>query len=89
MRYLIVFRRCGSKANVFKASSSRNSIKLLKQHNAQVLWIYDDKGNWVSYAERDKNGKPYRPKMYPDGEPRKWVPEYIKAILSVKFAPST
>lgn len=68
--YLIVYRPLGSKYSSYDISKSRNAIKHLKDLNAQTVWVYDRNGYWLSFADRDKNGIPYRPTMYPDGEPR-------------------
>ena len=64
-------------ANVnFDISKSRDAFKHLQTLNAQTVWVYDKDGYWISFADRVVDGKPYRPKMFPDGEPRK---RYVEA----------
>lgn len=69
--YLIVYRTFDGKTH-YSLSYSRNAIKHLKFKKAKTVWVYDNKGWWLSFADTDKMGKPYRPKMYPDGEPREF-----------------
>ena len=68
-------------ANVnYDISKSRDAIKHLRALNAQTVWVYDKNGYWVSFADRDVNGNPYRPKMLPDGEPRKKYAEAYEKL---------
>ena len=68
-------------ANVnYDISKSRDAIKHLRALNAQTVWVYDKNGYWVSFADRTVNGNPYRPKMLPDGEPRKKYAEAYEKL---------
>ena len=77
-RYLILW----SPGSGQEVSSSRDAMKHLIQKNAQTVWVYDSKGWWISFADRDANGKRYRPLMCPDGEPRKYYAELYHALIS-------
>lgn len=83
--YLVVFSLDGKEAE-YELSDSRNSSKHLLRKNAKAVWIYDKHGHWVSFAERDKTGKPTHPKMYPDGDPRHFYAEKHKLLMQKRNA---
>lgn len=83
--YLVIYRDSNDKnkcGNYF-VSKSRNAIKHLIKLNAQTVWVYDNNGWWVSFADRDGNGNPFGPKMFPDGAPRPRYAQMYKELLKV------
>lgn len=83
--YLVIYRERNGKdmKGNYLLSKSRDSIKHLIKLNAQTVWVYDKDGWWVSFADRDKDGNPFRPKMYLDGEPRKRYAQMYNDLLKV------
>lgn len=80
-KYLIVYRPRGSKQSKYEISESRDAMKHIKRLNAQTVWVYDRNGWWLSFADLDKNGIPYRPQMFPDGEPKEY---YARKFLELQ-----
>lgn len=82
MEYLIVYSQLENENHQthYFVSESRNAIKHLETLSAKTVWVYDKNGWWLSFADRDKNGKPYRPIMYRDGEPRKFYAQKFQDI---------
>jgi len=80
MKYFVVWRSRNNKQSNYEISNSRNAMKHLEEKDAQTVWVYDKDGWWLSFADRDQNGKPYRPQMCPDGEPRKYYAEKFKEL---------
>ena len=79
--YLIqIYRGKGPVLNR-KLSRSRNAVKHLVENNAQSVEVYDCNGWLLSRAERDNKGNPSRPKLFLDGEPRKYYKEMYKELL--------
>lgn len=78
--FLIVYRPIGIDGSNYDLSRSRDAMKHIERLSAQTVWVYDKNGYWVSFADRDKNGKPYRPRMYPDGEPRAFYADIFRRL---------
>jgi hypothetical protein len=78
--FLIVYRPRGTTGSNYDLSKSRDAMKHIENLNAQTVWVYDKNGYWVSFADRDQSGKPYRPKMYSDGEPKAFYSDMFQRL---------
>lgn len=61
-------------------STSRNALKHCKEKNARQVQVYDRNGWLLSIANQGDDGRFYRPKLFLDGEPRKYYAELYQAM---------
>lgn len=81
-QYLVVCS--GSNSAKYSLSTSRNAMRHLVEKNAKTVWVYDKNGWWISFADTDKSGNPFRPKMYHDGEPKQFYKEKFAELSASK-----
>lgn len=81
-QYLVCFYPRGEKNVRFELSTSRNAIRHMIEKDAETVWIYNKAGWWIGFADRDENDKPYRPVMYPDGEPKQFFKEKFAELAA-------
>lgn len=67
----------------YDISKYRDAMRHINALSAQTVWVYDKDGYWISFADRDDKGNPYRPKMYPDGEPRKFYADMHRRLCDM------
>ncbi len=78
--YLIVALKKSGKIE-HTLSKSRNAMMHLEIEDAKSVELYDRNGWLLSRAERDEKGNPTRPKLFLDGEPKKYYKDMYKELL--------
>ena len=85
--YLVIIYKAEDKKTYYTLTKSRNAMKLIEAFHATGVWVYDKNGWWLSCAWRGTDGKPFRPRMMRDGEPRSYYAKLYAKITTESDEP--